>query len=162
MSERLKTNLPFLIMVERVNNKQRKALLAHTSREEFRAIITLLFNILEGHVPVTETDKTRLRRYKKCIRTLVSKKISAREKRALLNAHHCLLPICVRSLLTYFDNSPSTTAVGNYDKTDGSANEGQLPEVNEQPEVNDTDVESTTTSSDSESASETDDTDDET
>ncbi len=124
MSDLLEKNLPFLRMLEQVNVKQRKALLMHASREQFKSIITLVHNILVGNIHLSKEDKTQLQRYRKCIRTLDSKTVGIRVKRELLIKHHSILPVCVVSLLSYFESK--------HDSTFSASEKRSVPETDEQ------------------------------
>lgn len=128
MSELLESNLSFLRMLEQANVKQRKALLLHASREQFRTLITMIYNILRGNIPVSVADKIRLRRYKSCIRKLANRTVSNHDKLEQLIKHHSILPICIKQLLDYFDFENIQ-----HEQAYGSSHKRQLPAVDNQP-----------------------------
>lgn len=122
MSELLEKHVTFLLMLNQANTGQRKALLKHASGDQFMAVITLIFNILRGNIPLADEDKILLSRHKKYIRILTSKTIGRRVKRELLITHHSILPICIRSYRSYLSTLHDEQA-------DDSSDKGYLPET---------------------------------
>ena len=55
-----------------------------SSPEVIRTLCECALNVLKGNVPLTAHQKTKLRKHKKRLRTLVNKKVSLKKKRSVL------------------------------------------------------------------------------
>ena len=85
MSKRLKDSLPFLQVLIRCKPKLRKAILEHGPGHVLMSICECSHNVLKGVIPLTPSQKQRMSRYKKHLRTLADKKVSRVRKRRLLS-----------------------------------------------------------------------------
>ena len=94
-------HLNFLQLIGTSKPKQRKALLSEVCQGQFKAICTLLYNILVGNIPIADKIKQKLHRYRNIIRRLINKSVSVLEKKRLLINYHYLLPSCVDALDNY-------------------------------------------------------------
>lgn len=81
MSDRVKRNLDFLTVLAKCNKKQRKALLAHCDKDLVLTISEIAINVLKGIVKLSSSQKARLRRFRKQLRTLADRKVSLKHKK---------------------------------------------------------------------------------
>ena len=123
MSDLMEENLDFLNVLGKAKPIQCKALLSHISHVQFKAVITLLHNIIVGIIPVTDLEKKTLYRYRTSIRLLTSRRVGHKPKKELLLSCHSILPTCVRALERYWSST------GDNDETYGTAVSSNLRET---------------------------------
>ena len=131
MTELLRKNLNYLTMLKEGNVRQRQALLTHASVDQFKSLIELIYNILRGNIPISETDKKHLRRYRSVIYSLTSKAVNKKRKSQLIKSHHFLLPLYIEALLTYLQNDQCLDPIRDEQGNDIN-NEGDLSETVEE------------------------------
>ena len=81
MSERVRRNIDFLTVLTKCNKKQRKALLEHCDKELILTISEIAINVLKGIVKLSSSQKARLHRFKKQLRTLADRQVSLKHKK---------------------------------------------------------------------------------
>jgi len=79
--------------------RQRKSLIQYITDEQLRALSQIALNVLQGNVPITESYKKKLKRYKDVIRSLASRQISKARKRKTLLKHHSVVPLFIKPAL---------------------------------------------------------------
>ena len=84
MSKRLKKHAGLLHYLTRCPNKVKREILKSGDKELMNTLCECSFNILRGTVPLTQTQKRKLKTFKKQLRVLASRTTSQRNKRALL------------------------------------------------------------------------------
>ena len=84
MSNRLKTHAPYLHVLAKGNAKQREGILRGADKELIYCLCECALNVLQGNVQISSEDKSKLKKYKRCLRDLSNKKISLTKKRKLL------------------------------------------------------------------------------
>lgn len=82
--KRITRNIEFLRALRKGNNKVRRALIKKASNAQLISVCELNKNILAGTLPVSKKVKSKLCKYKRIIRKLVSRRVPIREKRQLL------------------------------------------------------------------------------
>ena len=85
MSQRMKHNSDLLRVLARSSPKQRKAILATCHVDLIKCLAEISLNVLQGVVPVNESQKKKLRRYKSLLRALADKKVPLKRKKEKLN-----------------------------------------------------------------------------
>ena len=81
----MKRHVLCLELLQRIKNRKlRKAILVHSDSDLICSICECAWNILRGNVSLTPKEKSKLRKYKKHLRTLASKKVSTVRKRKVL------------------------------------------------------------------------------
>lgn len=63
----------------------RHALIQHANKDLIRCICECALNLLHGNVTVSESEKSKLRKYKKILRKLVDKKENLGGKKKIIN-----------------------------------------------------------------------------
>jgi len=84
MSERVKKFLPVLKRVRKFTDEAKRQYVQKCNREFIDCISECAKNILKGHVPLTTSQKGKLRRNRNDLRALSVKKTSLRKKRRIL------------------------------------------------------------------------------
>lgn len=78
----------YLSLLHRTKNKKkRNQLIEIASRDQIDAISEVIENILRGTLVLTQVQKEKLRRYKNCMRLLISKSIPLVKKRNQLHSY---------------------------------------------------------------------------
>ena len=85
MSQRTKHNLDLLRVLARSSKKQRQAILQTCHVDLIKCLAEISLNVLKGVVPINDTQKKKLRRYKSLLRALADKKVSLKTKKQKLN-----------------------------------------------------------------------------
>ena len=85
MSKRMKENLCYLQVLAKCKPKIRKIIIEQGPADVVTCVCECCYNLLKGTVPLTPSQKRRLSRYKKHLRTLANKKVSRVKKRRILN-----------------------------------------------------------------------------
>lgn len=76
--------LPLLKRLSKLSTKRRKEVLKAAPKEFIKAVSEGSFNILKGNVPLTKEKIRKLKRQKRNLKSLASKKTSVRVKKNLL------------------------------------------------------------------------------
>ena len=86
MSSRLKKYLAKLRLLKQASTKVRKTILKNCNKNLLCCICECAKNVLKGNVPLTKPQKSKLSRFKKKLRNLVSKKTRATVKKKLVQS----------------------------------------------------------------------------
>lgn len=86
MSSRLKKYLHKLRLLKEASDKVRKKILKNCNKNLLGCICECAKNVLKGNVPLTKPQKSKLSRFKKKLRNLVSKKTRATVKKKLIQS----------------------------------------------------------------------------
>jgi len=84
MSARVKKYAQQLRLLHDASPKIRKSLIGGCHPHVLSCICECAVNILKGHVPLTGAQKKKLRRHKRSLRLLSSKKVASKRKKRLL------------------------------------------------------------------------------
>ena len=76
--------MDMLNALESAKPRQRRALIATAENELIHKICELVLNVLNGNVALSESETSKLKRYKKVLRQLIDKRVKVRQKRQLL------------------------------------------------------------------------------
>ena len=76
--------LSLQFLKKHTNSKLRKAILENADNDLICTLCECAWNILQGNVPLTGKQKAQLRKYKKHLRILTSKKVTAVKQRTIL------------------------------------------------------------------------------
>lgn len=104
MSDRLKNNIHELCVLNKLNNIQRKHFLEIVHPETIKCICEVCLNVLNGNIPLKDSDKNKLKRYKSILRQLVNRqgkkgREQVKNKRKTLIQKGGFLPIILPPLL---------------------------------------------------------------
>ena len=80
MSDRIRQNIDFLSVLAKCNKKQRTALLEHCDIELILTLSEIAVNVLKGVVKLTPSQKAKLNRFKKHLRTLSERQVAIKHK----------------------------------------------------------------------------------
>lgn len=84
MSDRLKAHAPYLHVLAKGSARQREGILRGANKELIYCLCECALNVLQGNVELHPMEKSRLKKYRKTLRDLASKKVSLGTKRKLL------------------------------------------------------------------------------
>ena len=81
----MKKNVWYLhLLMTTSSSAQRRALLDTITNEQLKSLTELTHNLLQGNIPITETQKRNLRKHKMFLRILGNPKVSFLQKREAL------------------------------------------------------------------------------
>jgi len=98
MNKRITRNLPTIRKLRRMPEKSRKSFVKNCSPDFINCICECSKNLLKGNVPVTPVQLKKLRRHKKALHTLSTKKASLKTRRQLLQRGG-FLPLIIAPIL---------------------------------------------------------------
>lgn len=84
MNNLIRKEIYFLRLLLHTSNRQKKVLLQSIEKSQLRAIVQIVYNLMQGYRSLPEKDKQQLAKRKAVIRQFVSKNISFRKRKALL------------------------------------------------------------------------------
>lgn len=99
MHQTLKTHKDLLSALHTLKPKYQKALLKSCDEEEINCICECIHNVLKGKVPLEESAKKKLKKYKDLLRKLVRKSTNQIRKRLIIQRGGSFLPIILGSIL---------------------------------------------------------------
>ena len=99
MSNILQRNGAFIRLLYECPPRQRKSLIQYITDDQLRALSQIALNVLQGNVPITDSYKKKLKRYKDVIRSLASRQISKARKRRALLKFHTVVPLLIKPAL---------------------------------------------------------------
>jgi len=94
MNERVKRLLPILKRINKLGDKAKRQYVKKCNKEFVDCVSECAKNILRGNVPLTSNQTTKLRRNKKNVRSLATKKTSLKKTRQILQKVVFSLPYC--------------------------------------------------------------------
>lgn len=100
MSRLIKSNKRVLQFLAKSTPIQRKAILQKADKGLVNGICECVHNILRGNVQLNKRQKSKLRKHKNVLRTLVNNKSLNSKKRILIQKGGTLLPLILTPLLT--------------------------------------------------------------
>ena len=83
MSQRLKKNVDVLSHLSRAKPQMVKAIVGAADKELLTCLCECAQNLIKGNVSLSKQHKSKLKRYKKDVRTLVKKNIGKQKKKIL-------------------------------------------------------------------------------
>jgi len=84
MSQRTRKFLPMLKRIRKMGDRAKKEYVRKCNKEFLDCVSECAKNVIKGNVPLSDRQKTNLRRRKKDLRALSVKKTSLRKKRKIL------------------------------------------------------------------------------
>lgn len=99
MSSLLERQGAFIRLLYDCPPRQRKSLIQYITDDQLRALSQIALNVLRGNVPITDSYKKKLKRYKDVIRSLASRQISKARKRKALLKFHAVVPLLIKPAL---------------------------------------------------------------
>lgn len=84
MSQRTRKFLPMLKRIRKMGDRTKKEYVRKCNKEFLDCVSECAKNVIKGNVPLSDRQKTNLRRRKKDLRALSVKKTSLRKKRKIL------------------------------------------------------------------------------
>ena len=85
MSIRLEMTDAFIKVLARSNTRQRKLLLRGATNEQLKGLFELCLNIIRGNLPINNTEFLRLKRHRKTLESLASRRVPLYKKREIVN-----------------------------------------------------------------------------
>ena len=96
-------NTDYLSLIGKTKNKGKRAMLIdYANKEQIEAIAECIDNILQGNVPLTKKETTKLKKHKKAMRVVSDRHSPVKHKRNVLKQDggflSTLIPIAVSAL----------------------------------------------------------------
>ena len=88
----------YLVILRETTLTGRKTMLCNITRRQLRAISVVATSLLSGRINPLKRDSTFLKRSKGILETLSSRRISFERKKRLLNRHHSLIPVMLKTI----------------------------------------------------------------
>lgn len=107
MHTRVNTYKHLLEALQLLKPKYRTALLKSCDDEEINIICECIYNVLKGKIPLEKKDKSKLKKYKDTLRTLVSKGKHKFRKTVIIQKGGAFLPIILGAVLSTLVSSLS-------------------------------------------------------
>ena len=85
MSTRLEMTDAFIKVLARSNTSQRKLLLRGATNKQLKGLFELCLNIIRGNLPINNTEFHRLKRHRKTLESLASRRVPLYKKREIVN-----------------------------------------------------------------------------
>lgn len=103
MSRLVRTHEAFLQLLCEAGTKQRKVLLQTITNEQLRALCEVTWNVYKGTVPVSNRYVKKLTPYQTIIRSLISRLVSRKRKKAILLQKHKVLTWILRPAIQFLN-----------------------------------------------------------
>ena len=84
-----------------LNLIHRKQIIETLSKEQLRAIIEIVYNVMQGVCPLSKTNKNLLSKHKTVIRKVIVPRLTVKERRKRFRNINKILPIFLKSYLQY-------------------------------------------------------------
>lgn len=84
-----------LLLDKKSSREQKRALLCSANENQCKAISLVIQNSLKENVPVKNTDKKKISKYKKILKKICKKTISNRKKLNLIKKHYKIVLIII-------------------------------------------------------------------
>lgn len=84
MSELIQKERFFLLLLMQTSLKQQKMMIENITSSQLKAVVQIIFNVLQGVLKVDNVLKTKLKRRKKLIRQLIQKQLSFKKRKLLM------------------------------------------------------------------------------
>ena len=99
--DKIKNNYLCLKYLSCCNNKIRKEVLKGVNQELILTLCDCILNCLNGNIKLNDNDILKLKKYKKALRSLISRNQTIKKQRKILvQKGGYILPIIVPSILT--------------------------------------------------------------
>ena len=85
MSTRLEMTDAFIKVLARSNANQRKLLLRGATNQQLKGLFELCLNIIRGNLPINNAEFRRLKRHRKTLESLASRRVPLYKKRKIVN-----------------------------------------------------------------------------
>lgn len=95
----VKKHLPLLKLVQVANPKLRKSVIISCDLDFIKTIIECIYNTLNGNFPLTDKEKTKLKKFKLVLRKILKAKGGLKEKRKIIVAGGSFLPTLLHPIV---------------------------------------------------------------
>ena len=100
--KRLNEHIPFLQLLSRTHMKQKSAVLETATSEQIKILSEIVLNLLNGNIPITNSQKKKLKTFEKQFISLSDKKITASNlKRMWIKYSNTLLNVLLTNTLPH-------------------------------------------------------------
>lgn len=72
MKHKWEEHLPYLQLLLKAHTKQRKSLIEIANRDQIRILSEIVYNLLDGNIPITKLQKEKLRPYERKFLMLIN------------------------------------------------------------------------------------------
>ncbi len=105
MSKLVKKHVAFFQLLSTTTSRiQRRILLDTITKEQLRALVEIVVNLLRGVLPITPSRKADLGKHKNLLRTIGDKSVSLRKKRRLLCRRGHVVAILLKAVEPALNN----------------------------------------------------------
>lgn len=81
----VKKHLPVLQLVQSAKPKLRKSILLNCELDFIKTIDECIYNTLKGNIPIKDSEKKKLQKYKSTLRKILKSKVGLRKKRKIIS-----------------------------------------------------------------------------
>jgi hypothetical protein len=104
MVELIRQQRHFLQLLLQTTSAQRKALLHTITKQQLRALCQIAYNILKFKIPLTPSERTRLKRQRRFVYLLSNRKIGYQQKKVAIRDKQRLIYMLVKTASTYLES----------------------------------------------------------
>lgn len=83
----VRKHLPLLELVQVAKPKLRKSIILHCDLDLIKTIDECIFNTLHGNIPLADSEKEKLKKFKSILRKILSTKGGLNKKRKVISQH---------------------------------------------------------------------------
>ena len=83
--KRVKSNFHELHVLKNAKPKLRKAILTNCNRELINTISECVLNVLKGNLKLTDSQKRKLRKFRRQLRSITGRRVALATKKELIN-----------------------------------------------------------------------------
>ena len=98
LSER---NRCFLNFISSTAISQLKSILKTLTQHQLQLLVEIIFNIIQGVIPISGSVKKRLAKHSKAIRNVVVKGLTLKQRRTRLESISVIIPVMIKSFFQY-------------------------------------------------------------
>lgn len=91
----------FILFLIDAPRQQLMSILKILTKEQLQAIIEIIYNVVQGVSPISESNKSILNKNKNLIRRLVAKRSTLSQRKKIVLKLRNILPIFFRSYINY-------------------------------------------------------------
>ena len=94
MNKVIKKESDFIRLLLNTTGRQQRALIKSITHEQMKAVVQIVYNVLQGNRVISSKFKTKLAKYKRFIRRFVSNELTSRRRIILfLKYYQFILPL---------------------------------------------------------------------
>ena len=80
MNKEVKNQLDFIRLLTSANTSQRRRLIDISTRDQLKSVVDIVYNILLGHCPISNTTKAKVSKFKVTMRLIAKKSVCEKKE----------------------------------------------------------------------------------